>query len=169
MSLKILVTNPDENQINKIKAFLIEENYEVDTAMNGKEAQKKLATNKYFAIILSYELKDHPAMQLLKFIVSILTGQNVILTYLDASLFENNEEISRAKMYKLGISKIINPPIELHDLKHAIEGQQSFQELSKSIKSREGQSDEVEVEEDGTHFISIKIEEFISGKNVKYK
>lgn len=166
MALRILLADPDASWLGEAKKYFQENFYEVDTVTNGKDAQLSLFNNKYFAIVLSYDLKNHSGMQVLKFIRSNHPSLKIVFT-MKEDYFEQ-EIIAKENLEKLGANDILISPFEMTDIKTCLEGHQSLGQIMSSIPKREGVSDEEEVSKEDGEFSKISIHEFFPTKNILF-
>lgn len=167
MALKILIVDPDETWLAGAKKYFVEQQYEVATVANGKDAQLALYNDKYFAIILNYSTENHSALQVLKFIKTNYTNQRVLLVVNSKEIVES-EGLLGDKLTKLGVMEIAVRPFETVYLKELLEGHQSLVDLMASVPKKEGVSAEQEVELTDENFTSIKIDEFFSSQAVLF-
>lgn len=167
MALKVLLVDPDETWIQSAKKFLMEQMYEVSIVLNGRDAQLALYNDKYFAVVMNYDIQNHSCMQVLKFIKTNYTNQRVLIVVNDKELVEK-EIVTEEKMIKLGASGILVRPFEMDGLKEALEGHQSLGDLLSNIPKKEGISEEQEVALTDDKFTSIKIDEFYSSQAVLF-
>lgn len=167
MALKILIVDPDEAWANQAKKYFTDQQYEVTSVLNGKEAQLSLYNNAFFAIIINWATENHSCLQVLKFIKTSYTNQKVIVMVNDKKLFEE-AEMSEEKLQKFGVTEVAYRPFEMTHLKELLEGHQSLSDLMTSVPKREGLSDETEVALTDENFSKIKIEEFYSSQAVLF-
>lgn len=167
MALKILLADPDESWLTKAKKFFVEQMYEVTTVVNGRDAQLALYNDKFFAVILNYEIQNHSYSQVLKFIKTNYTNQRVLIIVNDKALVES-EVVTEEKLIKLGAMEMVVHPFELPHLKARLEGHQSLSDLMSSITKRTTVSDETEVTIEDNEFSKIKIDEFYSATAVLF-
>lgn len=167
MALKILIADHDEAWGKQAQKYFLSLSYEVDVAINGKEVQLALYNNKYFAIVLNYDIQNHSCLQVLKFIKSNSTNQRVILVVDNKEVMESGE-VSLEKMAKFGVAEIAARPFELSHVKDLLEGHQSITDLLASAPKKEGISEEQEVSLTDENFSKIKIDEFYSAQAVLF-
>jgi DNA-binding NtrC family response regulator len=89
LALKILLVDPDETWLSSAKKFLIAQMYEVSVVSNGRDAQLALYNEKFFAVIMNYDIQNHSCTQVLKFIKSNYTSQRVIVIVDNKELVDN--------------------------------------------------------------------------------
>ena len=65
--VKILLVDPNEKWLEESGKIFKENFYDVETALNGKEAQLSIYNKEYFAVIINYATTSHSAIQVLKF------------------------------------------------------------------------------------------------------
>jgi response regulator RpfG family c-di-GMP phosphodiesterase len=167
LALKVLLVDADEAWLAQAKKFLSEQMYEALSVTNGRDAQLALYNDKYFAVILNYDIQNHSCMQVLKFIKTNYTNQRVIIVVNNKELVEK-EIVTEEKLIKFGASGMIARPFELTELKDTLEGHQSLSDLMSNIPKKEGTSEEEEVEFSDDKFTSIKIDEFYSSQAVLF-
>jgi putative nucleotidyltransferase with HDIG domain len=167
LALKILIADHDDSWAKQAQKYFLELSYEVDTVYNGKEAQLALYNNKYFAIILNYDIQNHTCMQVLKFIKSNSTNQRVILIVDNAEAVTDGH-VTPEKMSKFGVAEIAVRPFELSHVKELLEGHQSIFDIMSSVPKKDGVSPEQEVVLTDENFTSIKIDEFYSAQAVLF-
>jgi DNA-binding NtrC family response regulator len=89
---KILIVDDEPNICNGCKLILIEEGYDVDTALNGSEAMEKLFEQNHDLVLLDIRLPDISGIDILKQIneqrldcfVIIMTGHCTVDNAVDA-------------------------------------------------------------------------------------
>lgn len=169
MALKVLLIDPDEDWLYSTKEKLENELYQVDVVSNGKDAQLSLYNNKYFAVILNLETKNHSGLQVLKFVKTNYASQRVIM------LMErlppeplDEDSITPDKLKKMGAMEVLVKPIEVKDILTALEGHQSLGEMISNLPRNKGESKEEEVDLRDDVFTSVKIEEFYSTQPVLF-
>lgn len=166
MALKILLADPDSSWLGTAKKFFQESYYEVDTVSNGKDAQLALFNNKYFAIVLNYDLKNHSGMQVLKFIRS--NHPSIKIAFLMNQDYIEEGFIEKETLERLGANDFLIAPFELDEIKVVLEGHQSLGQIMSSIPKRDGVSDEEEVSKEDNQFTKISIHEFFPTKTILF-
>lgn len=167
MALKILLVDPDESWLAEAKRFLIAQMYEVSVVSNGREAQLSLYNDKFFAVIMNYNVQNHSCIQVLKFIKSSYTNQRVIVILEDKELVDSGV-VTEEKLRKLGVAEMAVKPFGINYLKELLEGHQSLGDLMANVPKKSGMSEELEVSMTDDNFCSIKIEEFYSSQSVLF-
>jgi response regulator RpfG family c-di-GMP phosphodiesterase len=167
LALKILIADPDESWLTKTKKFFVEQMYEVTAVGNGRDAQLALYNDKFFAIILNFEIQNHSFSQVLKFVKTNYTNQRVLVIVSDQALVDGGL-VTEEKLIKMGAMEMLVQPFDLPYLKNRLEGHQSLGELMSSITKREGVSEESEIDKADGEFTKIKIEEFYSAQAVLF-
>lgn len=167
MALKILLVDADESWLGGAKKYLVGEGYDAGCVVNGRDAQLALYNDKYFAVVMNYDIQNHSCMQVLKFIKTNYTNQRVIIVVNNKELVER-EIVTEEKMIKLGAAGIIVKPFDLPQLKEVLEGHQSLGDIMSNIPKKEGTSEETEVAMGDDKFTSIKIDEFYSSQAVLF-
>jgi putative nucleotidyltransferase with HDIG domain len=167
LALKILLVDSDEAWLDNAKKFLISQMYEVTAVYNGRDAQLALYNDKFFAVLINYNIQNHSCSQVLKFIKVNYTNQRVIVIVDDKSLVESGV-VSEEKFQKLGVAEIAIKPFEIPYLKELLEGHQSLGDLLAGVARKEGISEETEVLLKDDDFSQIKIDEFYSSQAVLF-
>lgn len=167
MALKLLLVDSDENWLAEAKQFLVAQMYEVTAVVNGRDAQLALYNDKFFAVLMNYDIQNHSCTQVLKFIKSNYTNQRVIVIVNDQSLVDNGV-VTEEKFQKLGVAEIAVKPFEIPYLKELLEGHQSLGDLLAGVTKKEGTSAETEVQMNDENFSRIKIDEFYSAQAVLF-
>lgn len=167
MALKLLLVDPDDSWLTQAKAFLIAQMYEVTIVGNGRDAQLALYNDKFFSVLMNYDIQNHSCTQVLKFIKANYTNQRVIVILNDKSLVDNGV-VSEEKFQKLGVAEIAIKPFEISYLKDLLEGHQSLGDLMAGVPKKEGTSAETEVAMNDENFSRIKIDEFYSAQAVLF-
>jgi putative nucleotidyltransferase with HDIG domain len=163
VALSVLLADANQDWLTKIKPFLENKLYKVETALNGKAAQLAIYNHEFFACVINLNLRNHSALEVLKFIkASHKVVRIVIIVDRPELLTELNLSID--KLIKLGATEVLARPFEVQHVADVLEGQQSLKELVQTITVRNGQGEEVEVNSDDGNFTSIKIDEFFTGK-----
>lgn len=164
--LSILIVDTDRSWAVKTQKGLQENRYDVDVVENGKDAQLTLYRKDYFALILNWDIKNHSGLQVLKWVRLNKPGLKVILVFDSKEYLE--EQFDYDDLIKLGANDILEKPFDIPKLMSAIEGQQDFSQIIKSMKTRSTTSDEEEVTNKDNEFTKIKLREFISAKHILF-
>ncbi|RPJ78718.1 MAG: HD domain-containing protein, partial [Alphaproteobacteria bacterium] len=167
LALKVLLVDPDENWLLTAKKFLIAEMYEVSTVSNGRDAQLALYNDKFFAVIMNFDVQNHSCSQVLKFIKTNYTNQRVIIIVNDQAMVDSGVA-SEEKLQKMGVAEVAVQPFEITRLKELLEGHQSLGDLLAGVTKREGVSAETEVQMNDENFSHIRIDEFYSAQAVLF-
>lgn len=167
MALKLLLVDSDEAWLSSAKQFLVAQMYEVTVVSNGRDAQLALYNDKFFAVLMNYDVQNHSCTQVLKFIKTNYTNQRVIVIVNDKSLVESGV-VTEEKFQKLGVAEIAVKPFEIPYLKELLEGHQSLGDLMAGVTKKEGASEETEVQMNDENFSRIKIDEFYSAQAVLF-
>jgi response regulator RpfG family c-di-GMP phosphodiesterase len=167
LSLKILIVDPDESWLLTSKKFLEAQSYEVSLVSNGRDAQLEIYNNNFFAIILSYDTKNHSCLQVLKFLKTVQGNKKIIVTVNDKEQLKK-DDLDEEKFEKLGVTQVLFHPFSNDDLKYILDGQQTINDLISSLRNNETSSPEEEVSQPDDMFTKIKIDEFYSSKNVLF-
>lgn len=167
MALNVLLADPDSEWLETVSKFLQDQFYKVKCVTNGKDAQLSLYNEKYFAVIINWDLKNHAGSQVLKFIRTNYPAQKVILVLENDGLYASGQ-YDEEKLKKLGATEIALKPFEISHLKELLEGHQSLGDLVSSLPKREGLSEEEEVQLQDEEFTSVNINSFYSSKAVLF-
>lgn len=167
LALKILIVDQNEAWSVQAQKYFTDLQYEVSYAFNGRDAQLALYNEKFFAIIMNYEIQNHSCLQVLKFIKTNYTNQRVIIVVDNPELVANGE-VNLEKMQKLGAAEVAVKPFEFSHLKDLLEGHQSIHDLMSSVAKKEGVTPELEVSMTDENFSRIKIDEFYSSQAVLF-
>ena len=167
MALKVLIVDPDEIWLAKAKEFLIAQMYEVVVTGNGRDAQLALYNEKFFAVVINYDVQNHSCTQVLKFIKVNYTNQRVFLLLNNKELIDGSD-VTEEKLLKLGVTEMSIKSFEVASLKELLEGHQSLSDLMAGVTKKEGTSDELEVDLTDNSFSKIKIDEFYSSQAVLF-
>ena len=167
LTLKILLVDPDEAWLSNAKKFLIAQMYDVSVVSNGRDAQLALYNDKFFAVVMNFDVQNHSCTQVLKFIKSNYTNQRVIVIVNNKELVDNGI-VTEEKLLKMGVAEMAVKPFEIPFLKDLLEGHQSLGDLMASVPKKEGMSEEQEVSMMDENFSKIKIDEFYSSQAVLF-
>ncbi len=166
MGLKVLLADIDREWLGSTKKELVAGGYDAEFVENGKEVQLSLYNNEFFAVVLNFSLENYSLFQVLTFIKRSVTTPLTVIVVVDEGISDEDLDIERLK--KVGVTEVIYKKDGYLQLREALEGHLSLGEVVKSLKTRDGVTDEVDVSEDDTKFTSIKIAEFVAGKNVLF-
>lgn len=166
MALRILLIDPSESWLNKAMEFFAAKLYEVDIVATGKDAQLKMFQNKYFAVVLNLDVQNHPGIQVMKFIKTNQTTQNVVVT-MNKDYFKEGQLTDKDKI-RLGALDYLVHPVDLEAIVDKIEGKQSMEQILTNMPQKDGVSDEVEVSQKDEDFTKVPIDEFLSCKVVLF-
>ena len=119
MALKILLVDPDYKWLEKGKAYLEDQLYEVDTEENGKGAQLSIYNKPFFGIVINHSTKNHPALQVLKFIKTNYTGMTIIYVF-DTKGQMESDGLDEAKLKKMGVTEVWTKSDDLDELKKCV-------------------------------------------------
>ncbi len=165
MGLKILVVDPDNKFILGCKDFLEKNMFECSIAQNGKDAQILCSQNKYFAVMANLAIQNYNIFQVLKFIKSNQSSGQIICHNASKNILDELK-LDKEKLVKLGVNELIDHMPTIEEVKNALEGHQSIQDIVSALPKKEGLSAEEEVAGDDEKFTAIRIEDFYSSKNV---
>lgn len=168
MALNLLIVDPDDEWLFSAKEYFESINYHVTVVNNGKDAQVSLYNSSFFAVILNVNVKNHPGIQVLKFIKSNHPSQKIIMvTEIDHDEDEEDQWTAE-KLKKAGANEAIERPFEFSDLKELLEGHQSVGDMVSTIARRKELGPEEEVNLGDDEFSSVKIDEFYSSQPVLF-
>ena len=168
MAVHLLIADPDREWLQSAKTYFEDCLYEVSTADNGKDAQLAIYNQKFFVVVLSMELRNHPGLQVLKFIKANYPAQKTIML-IGADSKPGQEELwDRDKLKKMGVTEVLQKPFELKDIKGLLEGYQSIGDMLATVKKRDELGPEEECNLEDGQFTSIKIAEFYSSQPVLF-
>ena len=168
MGLKILIADSDEDWSAELKTFLTEQDYEVKTVINGRDAQIAIGREDYFAYVINMQITNHSAQQVLRFIKSNQKTGKVILVVNDKDFFEGDEAPDQDQLEKLGVTEMVFKPMTVMQFLETLEGHQNLAEMMSQIKKKHGTSQEEEVARPDDDFTKIRIEHFFSSKTVLF-
>ncbi len=168
LAVNLLIADPDEEWLYSAKKYFEECLYQVTMAGSGKEAQLALYNQKFFAIILNVELQNHPGLQVLKFIKTNYPGLKVIMTTEVNPEDREEDQWTREKLKKLGVTEALEKPFEMEDVKGLLEGYQSVRDMLATIKMRKEPGAEEECDLADNKFTKIKIAEFYSSQPILF-
>lgn len=163
---KILIVDKDDKWSDGARSFLQNQFYDVDISTNGKDAQLNIYSNDYICVVLNYETKDHPALQVIKYIKLNKTALKIVTIVNNPDILKE-DEISEEDIVKLGVSSVLQKSDNFKKLQNAIESFQNFSDIIKNA-AKEGKSDEEEMDLDDTQFTKVKISEFYSSQAVLF-
>ena len=167
MTIRILLVDSDSKWLSEAEAHLKKNLYEVRSVENGKAAQLALYNESFFAVILSYETKNHPALMVLKFIKNNNPNQRILMTFENNKDFED-KTIDAEKLKKMGVNDYLIKPFPMSQIQESLEGHQSIDELLKNLPKKEGQTEELEVNTSDDQFTKIKIGDLYSSQSVLF-
>ena len=167
MALKVLLVDPNTDWLESASEQLKGKLYQINSVTNGRDAQIALYNEKFFSVIINYEVQNHSATQVLKFIKTNYSAQRVIVVMEDENPIKQ-EEISVERLIRMGATEALIKPFTFDVLCQTLEGQQTLGDLVSSLERKEGVSDEVEVKVEDSHFVEIRISEFYSSKAVLF-
>jgi HD-GYP domain-containing protein (c-di-GMP phosphodiesterase class II) len=166
MALSILVSETEDVWASQIKLFLEKNSYVVDIAHDGKDCQLKIYNNKYLAIVLDLDTKNHSGLEVLRYIRLNAPSVKVILSLKTKKRLEDLE-LDKDNLRKLGASDILIRPYPIEMLLESIEGASQF-ESWKKIKASGHQKGAENIESDDSEFTRIKIQDFYSGNTTVF-
>lgn len=166
MMRKILIADPDPHFSEKLSEHLQPMRYECYKAQSGKDTQLKLFQHEFHCVILSFNIKNHSAIEVLNYIKSTNP-------FLRVSLLLNTPEEAKLldldnNLKKLGIASYYTRPIEFDQLAKNIAGDNLHKAWMEVKASENGKSHvkEEEVAIDDSEFIAVPINAYFSGNLV---
>ncbi|MCK5071919.1 MAG: HD domain-containing protein [Bacteriovoracaceae bacterium] len=162
MSLKILVADPDSDSCDRSCSFLVENGYEVSTAMIGKNVQLKAYKNKYFAIVLDWAIRDHSVIEVLKYLKLNSPSTKVIVTISSMKELEKLD-IDKNVLARLGACDVLVRPFSKDSLIKSISGELQFN-LWKNTSQKKRHLHETggAIKARDDEFTRLKIDQFYS-------
>ena len=115
MKPTVLVIDDNEATRTLITALLHRE-FQIDSATDGREANEKLRTNQYAAILLDLRMPQQDGFSVLDFLRA--NSPERLRTVLVVTALLTKREIERAKAY--GVCDIIAKPFDVEDLLDAV-------------------------------------------------
>jgi len=160
--MKILVTDPEQSWCNNAIEYL-KDDYEVDRASTGKDAQLLIYKNKYYAIIVDLELTNHTSFEVIKYIKVTHPAAKIILTISSKQIL-TDFELTQNDLVELGVADIIYKPYSKDIIRRSIEGDRQFTQWQ-GVKISEGAkpTEELAVSARDEEFSRIRIEDFYGG------
>jgi len=168
LALNLLIVDPDDEWLFSAKEFFEGINYDATVVNNGKDAQVALYNDKFFAVVLNIDVKNHSGIQVLKFIRSNHPSQKVIMVTEVDHEADEEDQWTPEKLIKAGANEAIARPFEFAELKELLEGHQSVGDMVSTIPRRKELGPEEEVNLGDGEFSSVKIDEFYSSQPVLF-
>lgn len=157
----ILIASPNEAWSKETRTHLEASGYPTENVTNGKDCQIRIAKCKFFAIILDFELTDHSAFEVLKFIKTSHPSIKVLLLINSKENLETHY-FGMSSFSKAGIADVIYGPPSVDKLKKCLVSLQGFDNW-KNTKLSDNDQSEVLIKAKDTDFMQINIEDFYSG------
>ena len=99
MALSVLICEPQEVWAEEMKSFLVTNGFNTDCVHSGRDCQLNVYKNKYLAVILDLDTKNHSALEVLKYLRLNSPSIKVILTVQSKKRLEetglNSEELTK--------------------------------------------------------------------------
>ncbi|MCY4523924.1 MAG: HD domain-containing protein [Halobacteriovoraceae bacterium] len=166
---KILLADPDLEWSKQTKKFLEKNNYIVEHVNNGKKAQyalqKAKGKNRYFAIVLNYNLQSYSCVQVLKFIKGQKLNYRIIIVLENEDPLDKGE-IEEKKIIQLGISEMMIKPFELEELLENLNDFRGVDEIIRFVPKSGKISAEEKIEMLDEEVFDINIDDFFSSKTI---
>lgn len=160
----VLVCDPSQEYCQKAQECLIQNDYHVDIAINGRDAQLKCYKNNYFAVILDMDTQAHSAIEVLKYL-RINASQIKVLFTVESHKRLKELELTKKDLLDLGASDILIKPYGPEQLLKSLKGSLQF-ELYQNINTKKDQrAEESEITARDDLFTRIKAKEFYSGNS----
>jgi len=165
--LNILLIDSSQKWLDEASLYFKKSGFDPYTSETGKNAQRLIAKNDYFSIVLNLNVKNHTGFEILKF---IRTKQRkaIIVILAESQEFLDKNDINQQKLSKMGVKKLMVRPFTLDELLTKIEGKVSLRHMSLNKPQRDTISAEEEVNQDDNKFAKINIDEFISPSAVLF-
>jgi len=112
---RVLLVEDNEATRTLINAIL-QRDFSIESALDGKDAVEKLRTNQYAAILLDLRMPDHDGFSVLDFLKANHPEMLSCVLIVTASL--TPKEMSRARSYK--VYDIISKPFDIELLLEAV-------------------------------------------------
>ena len=169
MALKLLLAAPENAYFNGVLSGLVDAGYDVTLASTGMDAQIQLGQKKFFHVLLAYEIKQHNAITVMKFVKFNCPSARVSMTISNEAIKALEEEEKqdfasiRSRLYQLGLFKIFEGVTDPADIVNFMDSQQNFNDLVSNIQESEGEkkiTDPIELAD--AEFVQIEIDHFFS-------
>lgn len=108
--MKVLIVDDELLLIKGLKFSLEQDNYEVDSALDGNEALRKIALTEYDIIILDLILPEVDGLEVCQKIREITNAPLLILT-------ANNEDMNKILSLEYGADDYVTKPFNILELK----------------------------------------------------
>ena len=168
MALNLLIVDPDEEWLYSAKEYCEKLLYKVTMVSNGKDAQLALYNEKFFAVILNVETKNHSGIQVLKFVTTNHPSQKIIMITEVDDQADEEDQMTPEKLKKMGANEVLVKPFEFDNLKEVLEGHQSVGEMISTIPRRKELGPEEEMDLGDEKFTKIKIADFYTSQPVLF-
>jgi putative nucleotidyltransferase with HDIG domain len=157
----ILIASPNDVWGKETRSKLETSGYPTEFVANGKDCQIRISKSKFFAIILDFELSDHSAFEVLKFIKTSHPSVKVLLLIKSKETLDSNY-LGKNSLSKVGITDVIYGSPTIEKVRKCLI---SFQGLDnwKNIKVAENEQPDEIVKARDSDFMQINIEDFYSG------
>lgn len=167
MPLKVLIAHSEPSKCKEGADFFGGLGYQVSLAENGRDAQGKASAEKFFAVVLDFNLQNHSGLQVFKFIRSKQVTKKVVFIVKDEEILAELG-LSREKLESVGGVNVIFGDPSFEQIKEELEGYQGLSAILKQLPKREGASAEVEVSSPDDEFTKVQIEKFYSIGNALF-
>lgn len=165
MALNVLIAAPKTDFLLSASQLLKQNNFNVEHASNGKDAQVLFPKQPYFAVIIHIDLQNFSALQVLKFIRSQKSAEKLIVIGCTEEKMKELE-LSPDSLLKLGATEIIESDPSPAELRMVLEGHQSITDIVSNLSKKDGVSEEEAVEGEDSKYTALEIESFVPGKNI---
>lgn len=167
MALKLLIADPDQEWLVKTKEFFTNALYDVEMALNGKDAQLKIYNSeKLFAVLINYDLENHSGSQVVNFINKNYPSLKIILTFNTPERKQSEDAVNSLAHIKVGA--IFDKSQGLDELTSFLESHHSVAEMLALQPKGDKVSEEVEIQLDDNQFTCVPIDAFYSAKAVLF-
>ena len=135
--MKILVVDDEVILRKGIVTFLKNQSYEIEEALNGKEALQKLGKEEFDLIISDVQMPELNGIELLK----ELRNRNIVIPFIIITAFAKVEDA--VLCMKLGANDYLTKPINLEELKIKISKIEKQKELERENTELKRRLDEI--------------------------
>lgn len=115
--IRILIIDDDEELVASIREILLEEDYDIDVACNGREGIKLQSSNPYNVIITDIIMPEEDGLEVIMWVKSN-NPETKLIAISGGGYFDSREYLLMAK--ELGAALVLIKPFEVDDLRGAI-------------------------------------------------
>lgn len=157
----MLIATPSESWGRETSAKLGPNGYQSEVVMNGKDCQVRISKYKYYAVVLDFDISNHSAFEVLKFIKISHPSVKVLLMVKSKDTLDSYS-LSPSILRKAGIAEVIIGLPSVEKLKKSLSTLLGL-EVWKSVALSNVSAQESAVKAKDSEFMQINIEEFYSG------